>query len=554
MATEAHPTDSAAASGVRSIMAASLGVGVVLGSLFSSFICRRKIELGMVPVAGLGLALSLLVTGLLPPASPWVYAGLMGLGFSGGCFMNPLYAYVQDRAVSAERARMLSGVNLMDCLAGVVAMVVVWIYLWLGMRSSVQVLTLVIPTLAATAFITKLLPQQLVRFVFTGLLRSLYKVRAVHAERVPQTGGVLLLPNHISYVDALLLSVACARPVRFVIWDVLYKVGWMNGFLRIFNTVPISPTRAKDAIRTVAEALKQGEVVCLFPEGQITRTGAVNEIRKGFELMARQADVPVLPVYLDGLWGSIFSFKGGKILDQLPSRVRYPVSVFFGSPIEPRMARTDYVRECLLNLSSEAFLARKQFDHCADMRAQANMMRISHLELFLPTDTVLVLDGRDGPIAHAMDLLPGINVAHTLAEAAMALGDGGKLVAIGTAKQLEELNARPDWKRLGRLALCWQSEAPVVLPEMGVPVLRGWFHEATGTLLATELPDPPMPQGEEGAQLGIHPGSLGRLLPGLAFHQEAHGLRLSGLPPGSNETGWLEHGVRDYMGFVTLVA
>lgn len=549
LATEAHPHDSGAASALRSNMAGSLGVGIVLGSLFSSWICRRHIELGLVPVAGLGLASSLVWTGLLPPDSHWLYFSLLFLGFTGGCYMNPLYAYVQDKAVPTERARILSGVNLMDCLAGVLAMGVVWVYLQFKMRASMQVLTLVVPCLAATLFITKLLPQQLVRFLSIGFLRSLYKVRAVNPERVPSSGGVLLLPNHISYVDALLLSVASERPIRFVIWDTLYKVGWMNGFLRLFNTVPISPTRAKDAVRTVADALKEGQAVCLFPEGQITRMGAMNEIRKGFELMVRQAQVPVLPVYLDGLWGSIFSFKGGGILRHLPRPVRFPVTVRFGEPIPAAGAKTAAVREAMHDLGSQAFLSRGQFHDSPDVKATANRMRVEDVELISPGAIVLI-PGGTGPVARFIAQMPTVRIIHSLGEAGQAAEHS--VIAIGNVSQLTELGSQPDWARLGRLALCWQDEAAVSLPVIGTPVLRGWWHEESGILVSTEMPDPPLPKEDEGAQLGIRPGSLGRLLPGLAFHQESTGLRISGLAPDDATPVWLAGGVLDEMGFVVV--
>ena len=550
MATEAYPGNPVEAAKLRSIMPACLGVGVVFGSLFSAWVCKRRIELGLVPLAGLGLAFSLLCTGVASTHSAWIYVSLALLGFTGGCYMNPLYAYVQDRAAASERARILSGVNLMDCLAGLLATGVAWLYLQLGLSASTQVLTLVLPTLCAAAFITNLLPQQLIRFMFTGLLRSLYKVRTLNAERVPHTGGALLLPNHVSYVDALLLSVASERPVRFVMWETLYNVGWMNGFLRAFDTVPISATRAKDAIRTVAEALKEGQLICLFPEGQISRCGPMNELRKGFELMARQAGAPVVPVYMDGLWGSIASYYSGKLLSHWPKPVRYPVTVCFGEPIEAKEAKSAKVREAVHALASQAFLARKQFDLCADLKAQANMMRIDHVALIRRKDTVLVLGGHDSSIARAVALLPEVEVAHTLAEAAMILTDGGTLVAIGNTAQLAELALRPDWKRLGRLALCWQNEASVTLPVMGTPVLRGWWHEATDTLISTEFPDTPIPGFD--SQLGLLPGSLGRLLPGIAYHQEATGLRLTGLLPNSATEIWLEHGVLDEAGFVVL--
>jgi acyl-[acyl-carrier-protein]-phospholipid O-acyltransferase/long-chain-fatty-acid--[acyl-carrier-protein] ligase len=190
---------------------------------------------------------------------------------------------------------------------------------------------------------SRILPKDMVRIFCLFLIRSFYKVKAVNADRIPSTGGVLLLPNHVSYVDALVLSAACERPIRFVMWDVLYRVWWMNGFLRFFGTVPISPTRAKDAIRTVADALREGEVVCLFPEGEITRDGKMNELQKGFELIVRQAACPAIPVYLDGLWGSVFSYEGGTVFRKWPKKLRYPCVVHFGAVLEGKAATVERV-------------------------------------------------------------------------------------------------------------------------------------------------------------------------------------------------------------------
>ena len=549
---EAPPADPGEAAKAMSIMAALLGFGIVLGSLAASAVCKRRIELGLVPLAGLGLAAGLLWTGLLPVDSRWIHLSLIFIGANAGCFMVPLYAYVQDRAAPSERARILSGVNLMDCLAGVAAMGVVWLYLKMGMRSSVQVLTLVVPSLVASACLLKLLPRHFVRILCLPILRSIYKVRAVNPQQVPRTGGVLILANHSTYIDALLLHVAFERHVRFVMWDSLYNVSWMTGFLRLFDTVPISPSRAKDAIRTVVAALKEGQAVCLFPEGQITRCGAMNEIRKGFEIMVRQAGVPVVPVYLDGLWGSIFSFERGRVFTKRPRFERNPIIVQFGEPIAPASANTSRVREAMLALGSQAFLSRRQFKRKTDAQALANMMRIAHVNLFNPGDTLLVLADRQSIIARSLALLPDVTVVFSTAEAERAADN--TVVAIGDAQQLRQLTTWNDWPRTGKFALCWQSHEPAELPELGTPVLRGWLHEPSGALLSTEFPDPSMPGGEEGQQLGRCAGTLGRLLPGLAAHQEPAGLSIRGVAPEDECLILLAHGRLDDLGFVTTEA
>jgi len=200
-----------------SLMAAMLGVGIMAGSLLVSVICRRRIELGLAPLAGAGLTLSILMAGLLAHHGGWMKVALILVGISGGSFMTPLYAFVQDRARPEERARVLSAVNLMDCLAGMVAnMVLVEGMLWLHIPASTQLLVLVPIAFCATLFITKLLPQSLLKFLLATVVRSIYRLRGFHADRVPKEGGVLMVANHVSYADAVVLGALCERNVRFV--------------------------------------------------------------------------------------------------------------------------------------------------------------------------------------------------------------------------------------------------------------------------------------------------------------------------------------------------
>jgi acyl-[acyl-carrier-protein]-phospholipid O-acyltransferase / long-chain-fatty-acid--[acyl-carrier-protein] ligase len=350
---ELYPGDDAKATFEVSLMSGIVGIGVMLGGAIGGFICRKKIELGVVPLAGLGIAAALIVGWLVPMGSGALYLALASVGLCGGIFLVPLSSFVQDRAPPDERARILSAGNLLDCLiGGIGGNVLVWIMLKMGISSSAQLGVIGLISLGAAVYISRIVPKDMVRFVCCAILRSIYRIKSVEPLNVPREGGVLLLPNHVSYVDALVVAAACDRPVRFVMWDVLYRVWWMNGFLRLFGTVPISPTRAKDAIRTVSEALKSGEVVCLFPEGEITRTGPMGPLQKGFELMLRQAECPAVPVYLDGLWGSIFSYEGGTVFKKWPKKLRYPVVVRFGEAIQAREATTERVTQELVKLQA----------------------------------------------------------------------------------------------------------------------------------------------------------------------------------------------------------
>jgi acyl-[acyl-carrier-protein]-phospholipid O-acyltransferase/long-chain-fatty-acid--[acyl-carrier-protein] ligase len=189
--------------------------------------------------------------------------------------------------------------------------------------------------------------------------RLLYRVRVRGTERVPKTGGVLLLANHLSYVDVIVLQMACPRRIRFVGHDSLVRSNLLYRWLYWFtDTIPISPHNALESTRRIVRELQAGEVVLIFPEGSISRTGVLMELQRGFELMAHKAGVPVVPAAVDGLWGSIFSFSGNRYLWKSPRLMPTPVCVAFGEPIEPRQASTATVRRALLDLGAEAFEER----------------------------------------------------------------------------------------------------------------------------------------------------------------------------------------------------
>ncbi len=195
-------------------------------------------------------------------------------------------------------------------------------------------------------------------FPVSLLARLFYRVRVTGGEQVPERGAALVLANHLSYVDAVVLQLACPRRLRFVAYEQLKKnwlVGWV---IRLTGTITISPRNSLESTRRIVEALGRGELVCIFPEGAISRTGQLMEIRRGFELMARKARVPVIPVFHDGLWGSVFSYSGHQYLFKSPRLMPTPVSVCFGAPIPPDEADAAGVRVALLDLGACAFSQR----------------------------------------------------------------------------------------------------------------------------------------------------------------------------------------------------
>ncbi len=190
-----------------------------------------------------------------------------------------------------------------------------------------------------------------------AIARAIYRLEVHGVDRLPE-GGFLLLPNHLSWVDAVVLHLAMPRPVRFVMVENIYRNRWLHPFFRSINVIPISGTRAKEAVATAAAAIRAGDVVCLFPEGELSRSGMLLKLKRGFELIARQADAPVVPVWLDQLWGSIFSFAGGKYFTKIPRHLPYPVSIAFGAPIPAAEAEVALVRERLLELGAYCYERR----------------------------------------------------------------------------------------------------------------------------------------------------------------------------------------------------
>lgn len=188
--------------------------------------------------------------------------------------------------------------------------------------------------------------------------RCLYRFNVIGRENIPETGGVLLLPNHLSYIDAVILQVACPRRLRFVAHEHLERHKLFNWIVRLSGAIVLSPREPLNSTRRVIAALRAGEAVCLFPEGEISRTGQLMEILRGFEFMARQAGVPVLPVAHDGIWGSVFTFSGNKYLFKSPRLMPTHLCVCFGRPLAAHEADPARIRRELLDLGAVAFRER----------------------------------------------------------------------------------------------------------------------------------------------------------------------------------------------------
>lgn len=343
------------------VYAATLGVGIICGSFLVTRMTTHQVEIGLIPIGSAGLICGALMAGVCNPKSALFLAALFEMGLAGALFVVPLNAHLQEQVEPARRGRILSANNLFVNLFGIVAVLTQYVVsAEFGVAPHKQLFLYAIPTVFLTAYIIFLTPEGLLRLALGLLGRTFYRVTPVGLEKMPTTGGVLLLPNHISYVDAVILQLACPRPIRFLVYDQIYQHRFLHWGLRLLGAIPISPKIARTAIETAVNALARGDVVCLFPEGALTRTATLQKLNRGYELIARKANVPVIPIWLENVWGSIFSYYGGHFFWKLPRVVPLRVWLYFGAPMTAAEATPEFVRRSLYDLSETAFQARPE--------------------------------------------------------------------------------------------------------------------------------------------------------------------------------------------------
>jgi 1-acyl-sn-glycerol-3-phosphate acyltransferase len=358
MAVHVEPDHPAARAGLSSEYLGLMALGVGLGSVLTSWLSENRIELGLVPLGGVAMAASCILIFVVPPGEVLFCCLLTVIGIGSAMFMVPLNAYLMDQVEPQTRGRMLAAAGLLDSLGMMVGILLQLFLMKIGVGIKGQFIVLGVLCLVTSAYVLRIIPMNFIRFCVLSAVKIVYRIRVAHHDRIPETGGALLICNHVSYIDALILSAACERPVRFTAFDEFFKNRILAAAMRMFGVVPISNRRAKDAIVALSDAIKGGDLVCIFPEGQLTRTGMMNEIRKGFELIARRAGAPVIPVYLDDLWGSVFSFERGRFFRKHPHHFPYHVSVLYGDPIAPAEASAERCRTAFQELAADGIQRR----------------------------------------------------------------------------------------------------------------------------------------------------------------------------------------------------
>src|SRR5262245_17317279 len=339
-----------------------LSIGIGLGARWVGRLSQARVEYGLIPLGAAGVAVMLAVLGLAAPSLTATLVLMVVLGTSSALIFVPLNALIQWRAPADRRGSVIAfentcvfpGILLGSLGAGALATT--------GVSTTGIFTATAVFTVLGTAWALWLLPEALLRALLVILTNSLYRLRVVGHEHVPKIGGALLVSNHVSFIDGLLLIASLDRHVRFVVDAQYAEQALLKPLMKLFGVIPISSYGGLRvvlrALRDAGAALEAGEVVCIFPEGQITRTGTLLPFRRGFERIMKGRSAPIIPIHLDRVWGSIFSFDQGRFFWKLPERLPYPVTVSFGTP-QPSHTPAYELRNAIRGLGEAAWALRK---------------------------------------------------------------------------------------------------------------------------------------------------------------------------------------------------
>ena len=360
---------------VVTLLLAVFSLGIGIGSLLCERLSGHKVEIGLVPFGSIGMTLfgvdlyfasrGLTPAGLvgvgafLGESAHWrVIADLFLLAMFGGFYSVPLYALIQARCEPSHRSRIIAANNILNALfmlasAGLGAGL-------LSQGVSIPTLFLVTALLnaAVAIYIYSLVPEFLLRFLAWLLIHSMYRLRLKGRGFLPEEGAAVLVCNHVSYVDALVIAAACPRPVRFVMDHRIFQTPVLGAIFRAMKTIPIAPEkedaqRKERAFEEIAKALREGDIICLFPEGKLTADGEMSPFKSGVTRILADTPVPVLPMALRGLWGSFFSrFSEGRAFRRWRGAFS-SIELAIGAPLTPAAVSPETLEARVLDLRGE---------------------------------------------------------------------------------------------------------------------------------------------------------------------------------------------------------
>jgi hypothetical protein len=360
---------------VVTLLLVMFSIGIGIGSLLCERLSGHKVEIGLVPFGSIGLtafgvdlwfaAAAHAADGpvslgefVRDPAHWRLLADLALVGVFGGFYIVPLYALVQTRSEESHRSRIIAGNNILNAAFMVAAAALAIALFQAGLTIPQLFLATALLNAAVAVYIYTLVPEFLMRFIVWMLIHSVYRLRKEGLEHLPEEGPALLVCNHVSYVDALVIAAACRRPIRFVMDHRIFRLPVLSFVFRSARAIPIAPAKEDPAMMErafaeVARALRAGELVAIFPEGRITDTGEMYPFRPGVTRILDQTPVPVVPLALSGLWGSFFSRKGAalrRLADFVPFR---RIRLAAGEAIAPQAAGLEALQQRVLALRGD---------------------------------------------------------------------------------------------------------------------------------------------------------------------------------------------------------
>jgi 1-acyl-sn-glycerol-3-phosphate acyltransferase len=344
----------------------SIGIGV--GSLLCETLSGRKVEIGLVPFGAIGLSvfgvdLFLASVGytntalvdipgfLAQQGSIRILFDCLMIGVFGGLYIVPLFALIQTRCDPRHISRTIAGMNILNALFMVAAALVAMVLLKMGVTIPQIFLATAIMNAVVAIYIFTVVPEFLIRFLAWLLVHTIHRVHGIDTDRIPDEGGAVLVCNHVSYVDAIVIMAASPRPIRFVMDHRIFRIPLLSWIFRTAKAIPIAPAKEdaqlmEKAFADVAQALKEGELVCIFPEGKLTSSGEMNEFKGGIMKIIERSPVPVIPMALRGLWGSMWTRSEGNPFGR--SFRRGPLSklaLVVGTPLMPAQTTPEVLRE-----------------------------------------------------------------------------------------------------------------------------------------------------------------------------------------------------------------
>ena len=361
------------------LLLACISLGIGAGAMLAGRLSGDKVEIGLVPLGSILLGTFSLAV-WFAGSSYWIaLAALFLLGLAAGIFFVPLNAFLQHRAEDSEKGRVIATNNIYNTIGMLLAAgIFVACRNWLHMTPEAIILAFGIVTFGVTLYIVTVVDDYLIRFCLWLLTHTLFRIRILGQENVPFRGPALLVANHMSHVDGFLVGACVQRFIRFLVWKPYYEMKAFHWFLRKTKAIPVGggPRDMVRAIHQARQELRDGHVVCIFAEGAISRTGNMLPFKRGMEKIVEGMDVPVIPVHLDRMWGSIFSFERGRFFWKWPKRIPYPVTVSFGRAMRyPAAGLPHMVREKIQELSAEAVAHRKTAGDTLGLRLVRNVRR-----------------------------------------------------------------------------------------------------------------------------------------------------------------------------------